>query len=146
MGRTTYLLGRFCQVSCGRARLEQLHNVPLDVLQGVLLADKGDRMDSLNLLRCMAPLSLILLIPATLVLEPDVPATCRQLMAASPWFLPFLAANAATAYFVNLTNFMVTKHTSALTLQVRKSATACCLPGSCVRAACRQAEEAMLTP
>ena len=86
--------------------------------QGVLLADKADKMDSLNLLRCMAPLSLILLVPATLLLEPDVHSTCLQLMAASPWFLPFLAANAATAYFTNLTNFMVTKHTSALTLQV----------------------------
>jgi hypothetical protein len=31
------------------------------------------------------------------------------------WYLLF---NSALAYFVNLTNFLVTKHTSALTLQV----------------------------
>lgn len=33
------------------------------------------------------------------------------------WALLFL--NSFLAYFVNLTNFLVTKHTSALTLQVR---------------------------
>lgn len=33
------------------------------------------------------------------------------------WMLLFL--NSFLAYFVNLTNFLVTKHTSALTLQVR---------------------------
>lgn len=34
------------------------------------------------------------------------------------FFIVFLSLNAALAYFVNLLNFLVTKHTSALTLQV----------------------------
>ncbi len=32
-------------------------------------------------------------------------------------FLALLALNSCAAYFTNLTNFLVTKHTSALTLQ-----------------------------
>lgn len=36
----------------------------------MLLADKADKMDSLNLLRYMAPMSLVLLIPAVILLEP----------------------------------------------------------------------------
>ena len=34
-----------------------------------------------------------------------------------------LLINSAMAYFVNLTNFLVTKHTSALTLQVSEEPT-----------------------
>ena len=36
----------------------------------MLLADKADKMDSLNLLRYMAPMSLVLLVPAVVILEP----------------------------------------------------------------------------
>lgn len=43
------------------------------------------------------------------------------------WVLLFL--NSFLAYFVNLTNFLVTKHTSALTLQVG-AAPASCAPAS----------------
>ena len=42
-----------------------------------------------------------------------------SMASSNPWFVPFLALNATTAYLVNLFNFQVTKHTSALTLQVR---------------------------
>ena len=35
-------------------------------------------------------------------------------------FLTLLLLNAFTAYFQNLSNFLVTKHTSPLTLQVRQ--------------------------
>lgn len=71
----------------------------------------------MNLLRYMAPLSLGVLIPATLFLEPGV----FELVSASRgdmFFVIFLSLNAALAYFVNLLNFLVTKYTSALTLQV----------------------------
>lgn len=74
-------------------------------------------MDSLNLLRYMAPISLGVLVPATIFLEPGV----FELVSASRtdmFFIVFLSLNAALAYFVNLLNFLVTKHTSALTLQV----------------------------
>ena len=50
-------------------------------------------------------------------------AACKRRLVGSmassnPWFIPFLTLNASTAYLVNLFNFQVTKHTSALTLQV----------------------------
>ena len=48
-------------------------------------------------------------------------ATRRLLLSRHPLhagFVPALGLNACLAFFVNLTNFMVTKYTSALTLQV----------------------------
>ena len=82
-----------------------------------MLTDATEKMDSMNLLRYMAPVSLGVLIPATFLLEPGV----FELVSASRadmFFVIFLSLNAALAYFVNLLNFLVTKHTSALTLQV----------------------------
>ena len=46
-------------------------------------------------------------------------------LAVAAGFVPMLALNSALAFFVNLTNFLVTKTTSALTLQV------CCLACPC---------------
>ena len=71
----------------------------------------------MNLLRYMAPISLGVLVPATIFLEPGV----FELVSANRsdvFFAIFLSLNAALAYFVNLLNFLVTKYTSALTLQV----------------------------
>lgn len=85
--------------------------------QGILLTDAAEKMDSMNLLRYMAPISLGVLVPATVFLEPTV----FEIVSASRadvFFIAFLSLNAALAYFVNLLNFLVTKHTSALTLQV----------------------------
>lgn len=87
------------------------------VLQGLMLSDSNERMDSLSLLMYMAPVAVVALIPTTLFFEPDAAALAMQLgKDGSFWALLFL--NSFLAYFVNLTNFLVTKHTSALTLQV----------------------------
>jgi drug/metabolite transporter (DMT)-like permease len=87
------------------------------VLQGLMLADSHERMDSLSLLMYMAPVAVVALIPTTLLFEPDAPSVAMELgKNGSFWVLLFL--NSFLAYFVNLTNFLVTKHTSALTLQV----------------------------
>nr|CAB3453681.1 unnamed protein product [Digitaria exilis] len=132
----------------------------------------------MDLLRYMAPVAIILLVPATLIMEhgrtgscagdahvvvQELVAlckdTCRSSAAAfvaggafgalwrafvahqikclvfllivgqsavptvtlareDPNFIWILLCNSSMAYFVNLTNFLVTKHTSALTLQV----------------------------
>ncbi|KAJ6424875.1 hypothetical protein OIU84_025614 [Salix udensis] len=58
------------------------------VVQGILLSSEGERLHSMNLLMDDAK------------------------------FIFYLLFNSSLAYFVNLTNFLVTKHTSALTLQV----------------------------
>ncbi|ERN04911.1 probable sugar phosphate/phosphate translocator At3g11320 [Amborella trichopoda] len=88
------------------------------VLQGILLSSEGEKLNSMNLLLYMAPIAVVLLLPATLLMEPNVlgitVAQARHDVKVV-WYLLF---NSSLAYFVNLTNFLVTKHTSALTLQV----------------------------
>ncbi|KAL4420979.1 hypothetical protein ABPG77_001298 [Micractinium sp. CCAP 211/92] len=87
------------------------------VLQGLMLSDSNERMDSLSLLMYMAPVAVVALIPTTLFFEPDAASLALELGSNGMfWVLLFL--NSFLAYFVNLTNFLVTKHTSALTLQV----------------------------
>jgi hypothetical protein len=66
----------------------------------------------------MAPIAVVVLLPATLILEPNVLGITVALARKDVLILFLLIINSAMAYFVNLTNFLVTKHTSALTLQV----------------------------
>lgn len=87
------------------------------VLQGILLTD-GERLNSLSLLACMSSIAVLLLLPVMLLLEPLAPSTAYRLATSGQWFVPALMLNASLAFFVNLTNFLVTKYTSALTLQV----------------------------
>ena len=91
------------------------------VLQGLLMSNSNEKLDSVNLLRFMAPMSVVLLIPLTLLMEDT-----SQIMAFfNPEknehfrrFIVTLAFNSFAAFSVNLLNFMVTKRTNALTLQV----------------------------
>lgn len=66
----------------------------------------------------MAPVAVIFLLVAALVMEEDVVGITISLARDDVKILWYLFFNSALAYFVNLTNFLVTKHTSALTLQV----------------------------
>lgn len=66
----------------------------------------------------MAPLSAALLLPLTVLNEPRSAAAAAAMLAASPRFGALLATNCALAFVVNLTNFLVTHHCGALTLQV----------------------------
>ncbi|PIA53646.1 hypothetical protein AQUCO_00900310v1 [Aquilegia coerulea] len=88
------------------------------VLQGILLSSEGEKLNSMNLLLYMSPIAVLVLLPATLTMEPTVLESIILLGRKynSMWFLLFV--NSAMAYSANLTNFLVTKHTSALTLQV----------------------------
>jgi drug/metabolite transporter (DMT)-like permease len=88
------------------------------VLQGILLSSEGEKLNSMNLLLYMAPIAVVVLLPATLFLEPNVLGITIALARQDIYILLLLIVNSAMAYFVNLTNFLVTKHTSALTLQV----------------------------
>lgn len=88
------------------------------VLQGILLSSEGEKLNSMNLLLYMAPIAVVVLLPATLFLEPNVLGITIALARQDVYILLLLIVNSAMAYFVNLTNFLVTKHTSALTLQV----------------------------
>ncbi|CBI30441.3 hypothetical protein AAG906_036072 [Vitis piasezkii] len=88
------------------------------VLQGKLLTSEGEKLNSMNLLLYMAPIAVAFLIPATLIMEENVVAITLALARDDIKIIWYLLFNSALAYFVNLTNFLVTKHTSALTLQV----------------------------
>ncbi|KAJ0983923.1 hypothetical protein J5N97_002279 [Dioscorea zingiberensis] len=88
------------------------------VLQGILLSSEGEKLNSMNLLLYMAPIAVVLLLPATLIMEENVVGITLALAREDIRIVWYLLFNSALAYFVNLTNFLVTKHTSALTLQV----------------------------
>ncbi|KAF9598557.1 hypothetical protein IFM89_028089 [Coptis chinensis] len=88
------------------------------VLQGILLSSEGEKLNSMNLLLYMAPIAVVFLLPATLLMEENVVGITLALAREDFKIIWYLLFNSSLAYFVNLTNFLVTKHTSALTLQV----------------------------
>ena len=70
------------------------------------------------MLRYMALMSTFIMLVATVFLEPNV------LSVLPPWresgvFYSWLALNCCFAFVSNLSNFLVTKYTSPLTIQVR---------------------------
>lgn len=93
------------------------------VVQSILMTDPADKMDPMSLLLYMSAASVAFLVPAALLLEPAAYGQAVRLCSADTGFLWWLVGNSCLAYLVNLTNFLVTKYTSALTLQV----------GGCVR-------------
>jgi hypothetical protein len=88
-------------------------------LQAVLLSEPTEQLNSFNLLLYMAPIATCALIPTTLLLEPASLHLAQELVMNTPGFRQLLLCNCLLAFFANLLNFLVTKHTSALTLQVR---------------------------
>ncbi|KAH7438029.1 hypothetical protein KP509_05G101800 [Ceratopteris richardii] len=94
------------------------------VVQGILLTSEAEKLHSMNLLLYMAPLSALLLLPFTIMWEGNVFAITAENAKDDSSILLLLFANVTVAYLVNLTNFLVTKHTSALTLQVLGNAKA----------------------
>lgn len=88
------------------------------VVQGILLSSEGEKLHSMNLLMYMAPVAVLVLVPAAFFMERDVVGITISLARDDTKFMFYLLFNSSLAYFVNLTNFLVTKHTSALTLQV----------------------------
>ncbi|XP_013620841.1 PREDICTED: probable sugar phosphate/phosphate translocator At3g11320 isoform X1 [Brassica oleracea var. oleracea] len=89
------------------------------VVTGVVIASGVmEKLNSMNLLLYMAPIAVVFLLSATLIMEKNVVGITIALARDDFRIVWYLLFNSALAYFVNLTNFLVTKHTSALTLQV----------------------------
>ena len=88
------------------------------VLQGLLLTSDNEKLDSLNLLMYMSPVALFVLVASANIMEPDAFGVFYQNCLDSPQFFFTLTLNCVLAFSVNLTNFLVTKCTSPLTLQV----------------------------
>ncbi|KAE8671563.1 putative sugar phosphate/phosphate translocator [Hibiscus syriacus] len=100
------------------------------VVQGILLTSEAEKLHSMNLLLYMAPMASIILLPFTLYIEGNVMSVTLETARSDSFIVFLLLGNATVAYLVNLTNFLVTKHTSALTLQVlgnAKAALAACV-------------------
>ena len=94
------------------------------VVQGILLTSEAEKLHSMNLLLYMAPMAALILLPFTLYIEGNVAAFTVEKARGDSFIIFLLIGNATVAYLVNLTNFLVTKHTSALTLQVLGNAKA----------------------
>lgn len=94
------------------------------VVQGLLLTSDSEKLHSMNLLLYMAPMAAMILLPFTLYIEGNVFSKTIELARNDSFMVFLLIGNATVAYLVNLTNFLVTKHTSALTLQVLGNAKA----------------------
>ncbi|XVE95905.1 hypothetical protein REPUB_Repub02eG0175800 [Reevesia pubescens] len=88
------------------------------VLQGILLSSEGEKLNSMNLLLYMSPIAVLVLVPAALIMEPNVLEVILSLGRQHRYMWLLLLVNSTLAYSANLSNFLVTKHTSALTLQV----------------------------
>ncbi|MEW5311484.1 MAG: hypothetical protein WDW38_003194 [Sanguina aurantia] len=88
------------------------------VVQSILMTDPSEKLDPLSLLFYMSSICVMLLVPAAMVLEPGAHLKAQALLLSYPGFGWWLLGNSLLAYAVNLTNFLVTKYTSALTLQV----------------------------
>lgn len=94
------------------------------VVQGILLTSEAEKLHSMNLLLYMAPMAAMILLPFSLYIEGNVAAITFEKARGNSFIVFLLLGNATVAYLVNLTNFLVTKHTSALTLQVLGNAKA----------------------
>lgn len=88
------------------------------VLQDRLLTDPAERIDAMGLLRLMAPYAAVMLVVPVAVWEPRALAETAAALSASPQFAAMLLCNAALSYGVNVTQFIVTHRTSALSMHV----------------------------
>ncbi|KHG01518.1 hypothetical protein F383_22132 [Gossypium arboreum] len=97
------------------------------VLQGILLSSEGpacafhsyrEKLNSMNLLLYMSPIAVLVLVLAVIIMEPNVLEVILSLGKQHRYMWLLLFINSTMAYSANLSNFLVTKHTSALTLQV----------------------------
>ncbi|KAL8466567.1 hypothetical protein ACS0TY_035578 [Phlomoides rotata] len=70
------------------------------VVQGILLSSGGEKLNSMNLLLYMAPIAVVLLLPATLVMEENVVGITLALAREDIRIIWFLLFNFAFAYFI----------------------------------------------
>ncbi|GAU40080.1 hypothetical protein TSUD_151240 [Trifolium subterraneum] len=70
------------------------------VLQGILLSSEGEKLNSMNLLLYMAPMAVVFLLPATLIMEENVVGITLALARDDVKIIWYLLFNSALAYFV----------------------------------------------
>ena len=82
------------------------------------MTSEVEKLNSMNLLVCMVPMAALLLLLVSLYVEGNIVTTTLAKAATIHHCFLFLLGNVTVAYLVNLTNFLVTKHISTLTVQV----------------------------
>ncbi|KAJ1616581.1 triose-phosphate transporter family-domain-containing protein [Pavlovales sp. CCMP2436] len=87
------------------------------IMQGALLSGVEDKLDALSLLQHMSKYSVALLTLYAL-LTGEVHACYADTRVHTPRVAATVAASGAIAFLLNVCNFLVTKYTSAVTLQV----------------------------
>ena len=93
------------------------------IIQGILLTSEVEKLHPMNL-QYMAPMAALILLPFSLYIEGNVAVIIIEKARGDSYMKFLLLGNAIVVYLVNLRNFLVTKHTSALTLQVLGNAKA----------------------
>jgi len=90
------------------------------VWQGILLADEDDRLDALSLLYYMSPPCFALLFFLSVIFEPELMLSSEALYSVftDSGLLFWLWISGVIAFVLNIMNLLVTKYTSAITLQV----------------------------
>jgi len=90
------------------------------VWQGLLLSDEDDRLDAISLLYYMSPPCFAILFFIAVFSEPELmldSVAFGQML--SDWnLMSWLISSGVIAFFLNIMNLLVTKYTSAVTLQV----------------------------
>jgi len=90
------------------------------VWQGLLLSDEDDRLDAISLLYYMSPPCFAILFFIAVFSEPELmldSVVFGQML--SDWnLMSWLISSGVIAFFLNIMNLLVTKYTSAVTLQV----------------------------
>lgn len=88
------------------------------VLQALLLSDPAEKLSSMSLMYYMSPMALGVSLPLVLMMEDAPWLRAAALMRSNPNFAWAFVANVLLSYCINLTNFLATQYTSALTIQV----------------------------
>ncbi|GJR20681.1 probable sugar phosphate/phosphate translocator [Tanacetum coccineum] len=70
------------------------------VVQGILLSSEGEKLNSMNLLLYMAPIAVVLLLPATIYMEKNVVGVTIALARQDFGIVWLLIFNSSLAYFV----------------------------------------------
>ena len=88
------------------------------VIQSILMSDPAEKLDPSSLQMYMSGCCILILLPVSICFEPEALVTTRAMMEQHPNFSYWLIGNSMLAFFVNLTNLLVTKLAGPLTLQV----------------------------
>jgi len=90
------------------------------VWQGVLLSDEDDKIDALSLLFYMTPPCFFFLLIMTMIFEPEIILDSNSMIEilTNISLIFWLFLSGLIAFSLNMMNLLVTKYTSAVTLQV----------------------------